>query len=118
MWRRGHRATSGGASGVPLALGLAAAIVAGCERDRPLTEADCTMIKQKVAAAWNRDAVAAQRLVDTDTFTPFIGEEGARIESAVLEACRGAVGRKIRDKELECLRAADTIDDVYECAPR
>jgi hypothetical protein len=91
---------------------------AGCTSERPLTESDCTAIKQKVAAAWNHDAVAAQRLADSDAFTPFIGEEGDRVAAAVLEECRAMVGKPISEKELSCLKAADTIDDVYECAPR
>lgn len=91
---------------------------AGCGGERPLTESDCTMIKARVAAAWNHDAVAAQRLADSDAFTPFIGGEGDRIAQAVMEQCQTMLGRPVREKELACLEAVDTIDDVYECAPR
>ena len=108
----------GVSSTVAVPLVVAAAFFAtGCA-ERALTESDCTTVKQKVAAAWNHDAVAAQRLADSDAFTPFIGEEGDRIAAAVMEECRAMVGRPVSERELSCLKAAETIDDVYECAPR
>ena len=91
------------------------AVVSGC-RERTLSEGDCALIKERLEKAWNRDAVASQRLADTDKFNPFIRDEGDRIGDSWMEQCRTMVGRPVKESELVCLNAAETIDDVYACA--
>jgi hypothetical protein len=87
-----------------------------CRGERKLTEADCALVKDKLEKAWQRDALAAQRLADTEVFRGFIREEGDRIVEAFEEECSRMVGRTVRAAELDCMQRADTIDDVYECA--
>ncbi|MEQ9321483.1 MAG: hypothetical protein RIF41_20125 [Polyangiaceae bacterium] len=91
--------------------------VSGC-RERELTEADCALVKERVEQAWHRDAIAAQRLADTDGFNQFIRDEQNRIGDAFMEQCRPLVGRQVSARELDCLGKAETIDDVYACAGR
>ena len=92
-------------------------VVCGCEM-RTMTEADCTLVKDRLEKAWHRDAIAAQRLADTDTFSQFIRDEGDRIGDAWMEQCKALIGRQVSVGELDCLGKAETIDDVRACAPR
>ena len=85
---------------------------------RPLSEADCALVKDRLEKAWHRDAIAAQRLADTDTFSQFIRDEGDRLGDEWMTSCQAMVGRQVSARELDCLSKVDTIDDVYACAPR
>jgi len=91
--------------------------VGGCD-SRTLSESDCVSIKERLQRAWHRDAVAAVRLSDRDGLGQFVRDEGARIGTSWMGVCRPLVGRPISSAQLACLAKADTIDDVYECAPR
>ena len=81
-----------------------------------MSEADCTLVKDRLEKAWHRDAIAAQRLADTDTFSQFIRDEGDRIGDAWMAQCQPLIGREVSARELKCLAKVDTIDDVYACA--
>ena len=100
-------------------IGLAFVLVlaAGCE-ERMLTEGDCALIKDRLERAWTRDAVAAQRLADTNSFQGFIRDEGDRIGDAWMAQCELMVGKPVNDEAVECLRKVQTIDDVYDCSPQ
>ena len=91
-------------------------LVVGCEQ-RTMTEADCAAVKQRLEKAWHRDAIAASRLADKTQFRQFIRDEGERIGESWMERCKPMVGRAVDAAELDCLNKAQTIDDVYECAP-
>lgn len=101
----------------PVVAVAAVLVVGGC-RERELTEADCALVKNRVEEAWHRDAIAAQRLADTNGFNQFIRDEQNRIGDAFMEQCRPLVGRQVSARELDCLAKAETIDDVYACAGR
>ena len=94
---------------------LAAGLSLGCDSQK-LTEGDCALIKDRIEKAWERDAIAAQRLADTEQFSPFIREESDRIGEAWMTQCKTRVGTEVTSAELDCLNAAQTIDDVYACA--
>ena len=90
--------------------------LAGCS-ERELTEADCALVKDRLQAAWKRDALAAQDLAETDQFLQFIKDEGERIGESWMQRCKTMVGKQVSEAELSCLTAAETIDDVYACTP-
>jgi len=106
----------GGLRGSLVTLGMVL-VLGGC-RERELTEADCALVKERVEEAWHRDAIAAQRLADTNGFNQFIRDEQDRIGDAFMQQCRPLVGRQVSASELDCLGKAETIDDVYACAGR
>ncbi|MEZ4440670.1 MAG: hypothetical protein R3B72_16345 [Polyangiaceae bacterium] len=98
----------------PSLLGL---LLLGCEQ-RVVTPSDCAAVKQRLEDAWQRDAVAAQRLADTDRFNGFIRDEQRRIGDDWMKTCEGMVGRPVSEREIDCLRKVETIDDVNACAGR
>jgi len=91
-----------------------AGLMLGCE-ERRLTDRDCLMIQERIESAWGRDAVAAQKLADTDDLGSYIGSEGDRLSQRWAQRCRALVGQPISEEELTCLRNAQTIDDFEEC---
>jgi hypothetical protein len=91
--------------------------VTACNKKRTLTEGDCALVKERIEKAWHRDAIAAQRLAETDNFRQFIRDEGDRIGESWMAQCKLLVGRKVDKQELDCLNKAETIDDVYACVP-
>lgn len=95
---------------------LGATLVAsmGCE-ERTLTDRDCLMIQERIEGAWSRDAVAAQKLAETEDLGAFIGAEGDRLAQRWGKRCNALVGQPISEEELTCLRNAQTIDDFEEC---
>lgn len=95
---------------------LGATLVAptGCE-ERTLTDRDCLMIQERLEGAWSRDAVAAQKLAETEDLGAFIGAEGDRLAQRWGKRCKALVGQPISEEELTCLRNAQTIDDFEEC---
>ena len=97
-----------------LVLAVAATVVA-CE-SRTLSEADCALVKDRLEKAWQKDAVAAMRLADTDQYRQFIRDERDRIGDAWMSRCEPMRGREVDSDEIECLAKAETIDDVYACA--
>jgi hypothetical protein len=99
-----------------IALVISASLLAGCEQ-RTMTEADCAAVKQRLEKAWHRDAIAASRLANKTQFRQFIRDEGTRIGESWMERCKPMVGRAVDATELDCLNKAQTVDDVYECAP-
>jgi hypothetical protein len=101
---------------VKVAAPLLVVLAFGCAGEHKLSEADCALVKDRLQKAWHRDAIAAQRLADTDAFNGFIRDEGDRIAEAFEEECSRMIGRVVRPGELECMSKAETIDDVYECA--
>jgi hypothetical protein len=96
---------------------LALGAVAGC-RQRTLSEADCTLVKDRLESAWDRDAAAAARLAGREQLGPFIRDHGDQIGDTWMDRCRPMIGSAIDEAEYDCLVASETIDDVYECAPR
>ncbi len=93
---------------------LAASALTACD-ERTLVEADCVNIQKRLEAAWERDAVAAQRKATTDVFLKFVRAEKGRVGADWLRKCAPLVGQDVSPEELACLAAVDTIDDVYEC---
>jgi hypothetical protein len=81
-------------------------------------ERDCVVVARRLEQAWSRDAVAAMGLAGSDQFRRFVHHEGQRISEAWSQECAALVGRPTDSGELACLQKAQTIDDVYECAPR
>ncbi len=95
---------------------LASFWLGGCREQRTLTEGDCAVVRERLEEAWNRDAVAAMRLADTDEPLRFVGDEELRIGNSWTLRCRAWVGRPFDKQQLDCLAKVQTIDDVYECA--
>ncbi len=96
-------------------MGLVLVALAPSCQDRTLTEADCSRVKARLEAAWERDALSAQRSATSEMFLQFVREERDRVGSDWMAQCHAWVGRPLRPAELSCLDAVDTIDDVFEC---
>ena len=86
----------------------------GCE-EQTLTEADCVIVKKRLEAAWERDALAAQSEENGDVFLRFVRDERDRVGADWMEKCSPLIGRPVRPDELACIQRVETIDDVYEC---
>lgn len=95
-------------------LALAVVVLGACKQ-RKLTESDCALVKGRLEAAWERDAIAAQRKATSDLFLRFVQDEKGRIGSDWMRKCTPLIGRDVSQSELDCLGRVDTIDDVYEC---
>ncbi len=95
---------------------LAACFLGACREQRTLTEGDCAAVRERLEEAWNRDAVAAMRLADSDEALRFVGDEEHRIGRSWGVRCKSWVGRPVDQRQLDCLSKVQTIDDVYECA--
>jgi hypothetical protein len=96
-----------------LILGL---LCSGC--GRTLTEADCTAVRDRIEAAWLADGYEAATEAQTEQFRRFVKEQGARIADDWMAQCRPRIGQHVDARELDCLRKAARIDDVYACAPK
>ncbi|MBI4703606.1 MAG: hypothetical protein HY744_21045 [Deltaproteobacteria bacterium] len=92
----------------------------GCGEPRRVTEADCAQLGARLQAAWTLDARAALAAAEAEADAELVravGEQGARVAQGSAQACREKLmGRGTAAGELECLRRARHIDEVYACA--
>ena len=84
-------------------------------KKRVMTDKDCRDVKERLEQAWNKDATAAQRLADTNSFSQFIGDEQDRIGDDWMKRCEPLIGTQVSERELQCLQEAQTLDDVLTC---
>lgn len=89
--------------------------VLGCAGERALTESDCAAARLRVERAWNRDAVAAERVSSGERHMRFIGDEERRIGERFAARCTELVGKKLAVAELACLERAESIEQVDAC---
>ncbi|MEM1029763.1 MAG: hypothetical protein AAGN82_05395 [Myxococcota bacterium] len=87
-----------------------------CEQ-RTVTAADCLMIGERIERAWTRDAMAAGKLsgLEDGAVAGFIAAEADRLSTRWSKRCQALVGQPITGEELECMRRAETIDDIMAC---
>ncbi len=90
--------------------------LAACSHERRLAADDCAAVRDRLGAAWKRDAQTADHLNGSEAHGGFIQEEEQRIGEAWLARCNALVGQRVDERELACLRKVETVDDVAECA--
>jgi hypothetical protein len=96
-------------------------LVAGC--GRTMTEADCERIGNHMREVWDSD-VKATAPVDDDAPTSDLAEVVLRnhrekIGSEWMNQCRRELeGRRVDDREIDCVMNAKTIAQVQACSTR
>jgi hypothetical protein len=100
----------------PAAL-FALALLAGC--GRTMTEADCAKIAENLQQAWKEEAKKAAP-TDAAAAEKAAGvlrtEEERLVNEWTAECKKDLVGRQVEAKEIECLLAAKTLEQIGKCA--
>ncbi|HSO00788.1 MAG TPA: hypothetical protein VLS89_20995 [Candidatus Nanopelagicales bacterium] len=92
---------------------------AGC--GRTMTEDDCRRVGEGLQRAWREEA---QKATPTDgpAATKAAGvlraEEERLADDWATECKRDLIGKRIEPKELECLQAAKSLEQIGKCSER
>jgi hypothetical protein len=118
MDRRGLRRTPRKHSIAPAALAtLAVLLSAGC--GNKMSEADCTAVAANMRKVWDAAAkkASAPDAPGAEKAALVIQAEGERLVSEWISECRTELaGRRVEKREIDCLLAAGTIEDIGKCA--
>ena len=104
-----------------LALLLLALVVPSAGCGRAVNEGDCRRIGDSLRRVW---ATEANRAALEDGFTPesaalVIQNEGDRLVADWSVECKDSMqGRRVSERELDCLLRAKTIDQITRCSDR
>lgn len=96
---------------------FAAVLLLGCGQD--MTQADCDRVGKHMRSVWDAEAaaVAPKEGPVSERARLVIKAEGDRIESEWSADCRRELeGRKVDDKEVECILKAGSIAAIQLCA--
>jgi len=95
---------------------LAALASAGC--GRKVNDVDCRKVADHLGQVWA--AEAKQEATDgpgKDKADDVIRQEGERLTREWLDECKkDLVGKRVEDKELTCLLAAETMAAIQKCS--
>lgn len=95
-----------------VALGLSAC-------GKTMTTADCERVGDHLRAVWDSEAGLALPVEapKSERAQNAIRAEGEKLETEWLGQCRRELeGRKVDEKEVDCLMAAKTIEAIQSCA--
>jgi hypothetical protein len=94
------------------------AVLVGC--GKTMTEGDCERVGKHLGEVWDSEVAATQPMDDapkSDRAKLVLGGERERMKSEWMTQCKRELdGRKVDDKELECLMASKTVADIQGCA--
>jgi hypothetical protein len=85
-----------------------------------MTESDCERVGRHLRTVWDAEtaATAPEPNVQKDERAKLvINGEGERVANEWMAECRREIaGRRVDDKEVDCLLAAKTFEDWKKCA--
>ena len=93
-------------------------VLAGC--GKTMTEGDCERVGKHLAEVWDADVQATEPVDDgpkSERAKLVLSGERERMKGDWMTQCKRELdGRKVDEKELECLMAAKTVADIQGCA--
>ena len=117
MGRRGHRRTPRSRWVALAALALGALLASGC--GKKMSEEDCAAVAANMRKVWDAAAkkASAPDAPGAEKAALVIQAEGERLVSEWISECRTELaGRRVEKREIDCLLAASTIEDIGKCA--
>lgn len=103
---------------VVVCLALAGSALGGCERK--VDARDCEAIAANITKIWEAEAARmSEGAARNDKAAAVIKAEGEKLRESWLGECRGELaGRRADKKEMECLLAAKTLDELTKCSEK
>ncbi|MCC6558375.1 MAG: hypothetical protein IT372_36005 [Polyangiaceae bacterium] len=117
--RGAHQAAAAHLRGVLALAALVALAAAGCGRS--MTEDDCRKVGENMRQAWEAEAKKAAPIEGTgaEKAAGVVKSEQEKLLSEWLSECKKELqGRRVDAKEMDCLLAAKTLDEITRCSER
>ncbi|WP_156040899.1 hypothetical protein [Chondromyces apiculatus] len=95
----------------------ASLVAAGC--GKTITDSDCQMVGERLQRAWNeeiRKAAPPQGTAGTKASGLLLSEEERLVTDWMAECKRDLTGKRVAQRELDCLLGATSLEQLSKCA--